>query len=100
MGVEKPQDYGLGEIRLSSQVLAHNTPLGISTDISAIGATGERVVELYLLDRSGKAERRGRESVQVSPGLPRRLSFTVTAVDQGTRQGYLRIDRRRRPGGR
>jgi hypothetical protein len=42
VGVEKPQDYGLGEVRLSSQVLARNTPLGISTDISAIGISGER----------------------------------------------------------
>ena len=53
VGVEQPQDYGLGEIRLSSQVLARNTPLAISTDIAAVGVTGERVVELYLLDRSG-----------------------------------------------
>ena len=55
VGVEKPQDYGLGEVRLSSQVLARNTPLGISTDISALGISGERVVEMYLLDSVGKS---------------------------------------------
>jgi aerotolerance regulator-like protein len=90
VGVEKPQDMGLGDVRLGGQVLAKNTPLRVSSEVTSIGASGERVVEAYLVDR-GKPEKRGQETVKVSPTAAAPVEFLIGGLDQGTHQGFLRI---------
>ena len=61
----------------------------VSTDVTCLG-TGERVVESYLINAGHPGERRP-ETVKVAPGQAAPLEFIVRQLDQGTRQGYLRI---------
>ncbi|HEX3658556.1 MAG TPA: VWA domain-containing protein [Pirellulales bacterium] len=91
VGVEQPQDFGLGELRLSGQVLPKNTPLRIATDVSSVGMTGEKVVESYLVNPQGKPEKRGQESVVLGADGSTPVEIVLGALDEGNHQGYLRI---------
>ncbi|HEY5311383.1 MAG TPA: VWA domain-containing protein, partial [Pirellulales bacterium] len=91
VGVEQPQDTSLGELRLSGQMLPKNTPLRISTDVSAVGMAGEKVVESYLVNRQGQPEKRGQESVVLAAGGSMPVEIVLGALDEGSHQGYLRI---------
>src|SRR6185369_6130025 len=48
VGVEKPRNFSLGELRLSGDVLPTGTELTIDTSVSASGIGGERTVELWV----------------------------------------------------
>ena len=76
VGVEKPQDYGLGEVRLSSQVLGPQHAAGeSSTDMSAVGATGEaRGRDVSAQSVQGGAERAVARPCRSARERPRRLS--------------------------
>ena len=52
VGVPKPVDSGLGELRLSGQVLSNRAaPLRVQASVSHIGPAVRRTVELYLLEK-------------------------------------------------
>ena len=91
VGVERPQNFTLGELRLSGQLLARNSPLRVQSDLSAVGTGGKRVVELYLLDAQGHPQKRSEETVQVEAGAVQAVDFPVGGLDEGTHQGYVRI---------
>jgi len=91
VGVEQPKDFALGEIRLSGQIVARNTPLVVATDVSSTGTGGRKVVESYVIDQLGRAEKRSEEAVQVESGSSAAVQFALGGLDQGVHQGYLRI---------
>jgi len=92
VGVEEPQNFALGEVRLSAQVLSKNSSLRISTELTGIGPGGERSVELLLLDETGQPQRRARESGRITGGSSQALEFTLGGMNEGTLQGFLRIE--------
>ncbi len=67
VGVEKPMNVGISEIRFSRQVLSRNEPLTITTTIAATGLDEEqeRVVELRTRDSEGNTIKLGQQSVIV-----------------------------------
>src|SRR5205085_9979778 len=65
VGVKEPRNFGLGELRLSGQVLSRNVPLRISTALLASGAGGERSVELYMSEDGGAPTKRDQQLVKV-----------------------------------
>ncbi len=71
VGVKDPRNFTLGEIQLSGQVLARNSPLRVQSDLSVVGTGGERVVELYLLDPQGHPQSAARRRSRWKPA-PRR----------------------------
>lgn len=91
VGVEQPQDFALGEVRLSAQVLARNSPLMLNTELSGIGQGGTRVVETYLLGGQGKVEKRSQESLNVVAGGSQPVHVVLGGLEPGTHQGYLRM---------
>jgi hypothetical protein len=95
VGVENPVDFGLGRLRLSSQVLSNRASLGIKSSLTRIGPAGAaaepRIVELYLLDDNAQPKKRGEQSVSLLPGQSREVDFHVGALAVGAHQGYLRI---------
>ncbi len=91
VGVEKPSDFSLGEVRLSGQVLSNRSPLRVQTELSCIGSGGARTVELYLLDSERKPQKRSQRSVTLEPDAAEQVEFGVGSMDVGTHQGYLRI---------
>ncbi|MGE0609402.1 MAG: BatA domain-containing protein [Pirellulales bacterium] len=91
VGVESPRDFGLGELALSGQVLSRNSTLSVRTDISRTGPAASRAVELFLLDELGRKQPRGRESFDVADGESQAVSFSLSGLEVGTHQGFVRI---------
>jgi hypothetical protein len=93
VGVEKPRNFSLGELRLSGDVLPTGTELTIETEVSASGIGGERTVELWVeqLDptlpiiRDGKAVLpkavlRESRTVLLQPGSKEQVHFSVSST--------------------
>lgn len=91
VGVERPENYALGELRLSAQVLARHSPLSIGAEVGAIGLAGKRGVEAYLIDQQGVAQKRSQETVDVAAGAATPLEVVLGGLDVGTHQGFLRV---------
>jgi hypothetical protein len=91
VGVKNPIDYALGEVRLSGEVLSNRGSLTIAADLSSLGGSGEKAVELYLLDAAGKPQISGTENAAVAPGETRPIEFHKESLPLGVHQGYLRV---------
>ena len=91
VGVEAPTNFSLGELTLSGQVLAKNSPLTVRTDLTRLGPDEERSVEVYVSSAIGKPERRGQRTVQVVSGQSQAVDFTLSGLAEGTHQGFVRI---------
>ena len=86
VGIMDPQDFSLGEVRLSHQVLPNLGPLDVTTDLSCIGPGGERTVELVLDDA-----KREQKTLSLPPNQSQQVGFHVEGLATGTHQGLLRI---------
>jgi hypothetical protein len=91
VGTKDPIDFGLGEIRLSGEVLSNRGSLTIATELSSRGGSGERAVELYMLDDAGKPQTSGVQHATLAPGESRPIEFHKESFPLGVHQGYLRI---------
>jgi len=91
VGVPDPTDYALGELRLSAQTISSRSSLAIGTELLRLGPSGERTVDLFLLDEAGEAQKRGQQTVQVAPGGSAELGFQLGGLAEGTHQGYVQI---------
>ena len=91
VGIPQPTDYGLGEVRLSGDVLSNRSTLKLETELSCLGTAARRVVELHLLDAQGKPQKRDEQSCDAKPGELQRVEFRVGGLEPGTHQGFVRI---------
>lgn len=104
VGVERPHNARLGDLQLSSQMLAPNAELRIQVPVSALGLTGSRELELVIEEpdprfpvvRDGKTEfapatRRGVQTVDLSEGKPQAAEFRIRGLEQGVHQGEVRL---------
>jgi hypothetical protein len=91
VGMPNPTDYGLGEVRLSGEVLSNRSRLTVETELSCMGAAAPRVVELHLLDADRKPQNAGVQEVEAAPGELRPMEFRVAGLEPGTHQGFVRI---------
>jgi len=91
VGMAEPVNFGLGELRLSDQVISNRGSLTIATEIYSVGGSGEKAVELDLLDAHGKAEKRSVESVTLKAGEAQQMEFRLGSLEIGALQGYLQI---------
>lgn len=93
VGVEKPRNFALGELTLSSDVLPSGAELTIDTHLSASGIGGDRTVELWVeqLDptlpiiRDGKpvlpkANLRESRTVQLAAGKQEPIHFSLSGT--------------------
>jgi hypothetical protein len=91
IGAKEPIDFSLGEIRLSDEVLSNNGMLAINTEISSLGGSGEKAVELFLADDSGLPQTFGVQHVTLAPGESKPIEFKKASFPLGVHQGFLRI---------
>ncbi len=91
VGVLDPRDLSLGELQLSGQVLARNSPLHVVTELDSLGIEGERTIELYLSDADGAMQKRSEQMLTAAPGRAKSVDFSLAGLDTGTHQGYVRI---------
>ena len=92
VGVRDPVNFGLGDLRLSGEVLSKNSPLRVACDLMHVGPEAERTVELYLVDaKSGEATVRNRASFPLRAGESQAADFHLRGLAAGVHQGYLKI---------
>jgi hypothetical protein len=104
VGVEKPLNYSLGDLVLSSEVLSPGSALEIEVDVRAAGSGGVRAVEVQLEDpdptlpiiRDGepvlpKSVRRGIQEITLEPGSSERVRFALRGLAPGVHQGLVRL---------
>ncbi|MEX2111773.1 MAG: BatA domain-containing protein [Pirellulales bacterium] len=92
VGAPEPVNSGLGELRLSGQVLSKNSPLAVVCDLAHAGPDEQREVELYVLDRqSGEASLRSRESFDFRSAEQGRTDFRLRGLSPGVHQGFLKL---------
>ncbi len=69
VGVNEPNNFGLGDLHLSQQVVAAGGSVEIQTDLSCLGSEGQRDVELDLLTFDDKLQKSAkRKSASRSDG--------------------------------
>ncbi len=98
VGVTEPQNFSLGELRLSGQVLSRNSPLSVTVDVSSVGVAGRKTIESFILGRATDQgadlpplEKRAVETVDVGPNSAQLVELKIGALEPGTRQGVVRI---------
>jgi hypothetical protein len=91
VGVVKPTDYGLGDVRLSAETLASRGDLTVTTDLTCVGAAAQRTVELQLSVANRKQPERRERTGDATPGELRPLEFRLGGLTPGVHQGTLRI---------
>lgn len=104
VGVERPRNFALGDLRLSAETLSKNAELTIQTEIFHHGPGDQRAVELYLERRDDErpilvdgevllpdAQRRSFQSFNVARDGSQMVQFTVQGLEAGTTQGRVQI---------
>jgi hypothetical protein len=95
VGVEKPHNFALGALRLSSQELSPGSLLQIDTELIATGAAlaqQELTLELHTMDSSGGTQNRGQQVVSAgTTGDAASVEFSLSGLQLGTHQGFMRI---------
>ncbi|HEY4233114.1 MAG TPA: BatA domain-containing protein [Lacipirellulaceae bacterium] len=95
VGVEKPHNFAIGALRLSGEELTPGSLLQLNTDLVATGEIAEHgdvTIELYLDDAAGGMQKRGQQVLKVEKeGEPAHVEFSLSGVEPGTHQGYVRI---------
>ena len=104
VGAEKPRNFALGDLSLSSEVLAPGNELAIETPVIASGAGGSRTVEVQIEEadptlpiiRDGKpvlpkAIRRGSQEVKLAAGESQTVRFVLRGLAPGVHQGLVRL---------
>jgi hypothetical protein len=91
VGAKEPRNVALGELRLSGQVLSNRGSLLVETELSAMGESGERAVELYLLDNQEREQKRNEASYPLGAGESQRVAFRIDSLGIGTHRGFLRV---------
>lgn len=91
VGVEKPTNSSLGELKLSAEILTNRSPLKIDTELFHAGPGATRSVEVYLLDAQRKPQKRGEQTVTLGEDQSQAVEFQLGALDEGAHQGYVQI---------
>jgi hypothetical protein len=104
VGSERPKNFSLGDLQLSSQILPPTGELVIETEVRSAGVGGSKTVELLIeqpdptlpIIRNGKvilpsSQRRGQETVDLEAGGSQQVKFVVKKLPSGSTQGTLRL---------
>lgn len=104
VGIERPVNVALGDVRLSAEVLPRDGELLIETVLRSENVAAERVVEVLveepdpsrpvILDGEvllPEARQRDRTSVELKPGTEQGIQFRVRGLDVGVHHGRVRV---------
>ena len=104
VGVERPTNVALGDLRLSTEMMPRNGEFTIESDVRSESVTGERVVELAVeqpdpalpVMRDGKMavpalKQRDRTVCKLEPGKTEAVRFSLTGLEVGVHQGQVRV---------
>jgi hypothetical protein len=87
----EPQNFSLGPLELSNQVISQNGSVTLRSEVLREGDAGSRVVRLYLLSPDGKPESKGEGTFACDANAAAQIEFKLAALPVGTHQGYIEI---------
>jgi hypothetical protein len=91
VGVEEIRNMALDPLVLRHSTLRPGEPLHIRAPITATGFTETPLVELYLLDNSGQAVKRGQRLAEIGVDGTGEAVFELGDLPLGTHQGYVQL---------
>ena len=93
VGATEPRNFSLSALELKSgPILSQNTPLEISAELSAVGESAQRTIEMRIRGPDGRLQPHARKILTVDAGDAQFVEFPpVTGLDEGLHQGYLEI---------
>lgn len=91
VGATDPQNFALGDVRLSSETIARQSTVRVTTTVTHEGTGGERGVELYVVGADGTPQKRHQETVELVGGESREVEFPLSGLIEGTHQGFVRL---------
>jgi hypothetical protein len=91
VGITDPHDVSLGDLRLSAESLAKNTPLRLESVLQSVGTEGEQTAALEVIDAAGQPQRRAQTTAKASPDQSEPIDFQVGGLELGTHQGIVRV---------
>jgi hypothetical protein len=93
VGVKEPNDFSLGDLQLSRDVLSENGLLTLDVDVFASGKGGSRTVQLFLTDEDGNEQKKGEETVQCGDNEAAHVTLKTAVGRPGTHNGRVRFAR-------
>ena len=106
VSADTPSNFALAELTIPKQVIYQGDSLVIETELHCEGTAGERKVELHLsagaaalrVGLDGRPQNvntrlRGSETVTLTAGESQPLRFTVSNLEVGLHQGFVKIAR-------
>lgn len=93
VGAQEPHNFSLSALELKSgAVLSQNTPLELTADISSVGESAQRTIEMYIRGPDGQMQPRSRKALNVEADETQVVEFPpITGLNEGLHQGYLEI---------
>lgn len=91
VGVEDPRNFALGDVKLSSETIAKNSPVRLEANLNRRGPNDERSVALYVADEAGQLQKRDEKSFTWLSDQAQSAEFTLPGLPEGTHQGMLSI---------
>lgn len=91
VGVEDPQNFALGDVRLSAQAVSKNLPVSVRCELRRTGPAAQRTVEMTLTDPSGQTTKRGEAPLSLGVGESKSFELPLSGLDVGLYQGELSL---------
>ncbi|MEX2173240.1 MAG: BatA domain-containing protein [Pirellulaceae bacterium] len=104
VGAREPQNFALGDLQLSSEVLPQGSELALEVDVRAAGPGGTKTVQVQVeqpdptlpIIRDGepvlpKSLLRGSQAVKLEAGASERVRFVLRGLEPGVHQGLVRL---------
>jgi hypothetical protein len=92
VGAEDPQNVGVTEVRLASDVVSQAADVAMDVDLAAVGGDDPVTVELHLEDEAGELQNWGQKEIDGQSGSPS-TQFELSGLSEGTHQGVVRVGR-------
>ena len=104
VGAERPHNFAVRDLRLTSEMLSQNGTLELDAEIASEGGNGERTVDVLVEEPSDEAPlivdgqsqippmtRRAREEIRLSDDESQWVRFSVGGLKPGTHHGQIQI---------
>ncbi len=91
VSLDRPQNYALDELRLSSEILSKRSTLRIESHVDRRGEAGTRNVELFLGRVGSEPSKRGQKDVEIAEDGSQPVEFRLGGLDEGIHQGFIRM---------
>ncbi len=91
VSLDRPQNYALAELRLSSEVLSKRSTLRIESRVDRHGDAGARTIELFLGRVGSEPTKRDQRDVEVVEDGSQPFGFQLGGLEEGGHQGLVRL---------